>query len=348
MASSGNAYTNYVGNLRLRFSWQISGTSINWSLVAEKGDSNYRTMYNYEVIANGRTIGYSDDEQSIYDGTVIDSGSLELTDSLNVSISAGIGQYSVNAEGSGSWSVDAYAHLTKLEVKSKTVNSITLSYTTDRAAWLFVKLNDGEWLNNGDPFASNTTSGEFTIYYKNRANTQRLDPNTSYKITVLCRAINRDSGIDTSQDIRTSTYQIATISSANNFNHGDNDSITIANPSGAGMSLTMKIGNTTILTKTPTTGVNTITFTQEQLDNIYKLYGTANSLTVTYIVSITVNSTTYTNSRTCTITLTGNQKTAKTNVNGTWKRGAMWTNVNGTWRRAVMWTNVNGTWKRCI
>lgn len=348
MASSGNAYTNYVGNLRLRFSWQISGTSINWSLVAEKGDSNYRTMFNYELIANGRTISSSDEEQSIYNGTVIDSGTLALTDSLSVSISAGIGQYSANAEGSESWSVDAYAHFTKLEVKSRTVNSITLSYTTDRPAWLFAKLDGGEWLNGGEPFVSNTTNGEFTIYYKNRASTQRLDPNTTYRITVLCRAISRTSGIDTSQDINGTTYQIATISNANNFNHGDTSSIIVANPSGASMTLQMKIGNTQILSKSISAGTTTTTFTQEQLDAIYKLYGNNNTLTLTQIVSITVNSTTYTNSINVTITLTGNQKTVKTNVSTSWKRGVLWTNVNGTWKRAVMWTNVNGTWKRCI
>jgi len=107
----------------------------------------------------------------------------------------------------------------------------------------------------------------------------------------------------------------------------------------------MKIGSTQILSKTVSTGTNAISFTDSQLDAIYKLYGSSSSLTATFVLT-TAGS--YTNSKTCTITLKGNQKTIRTNVSSSWKRGKLWTNVSGTWKRAVLWTNVNGTWKRGI
>lgn len=171
-----------------------------------------------------------------------------------------------------------------------------------------------------------------------------LNPNTTYyaKANASNGTYRGYSSVQSN-----TTYQIGLISVVNNFNHGDNTSITTTNPSGASLTLVMKIGNTQIFSKTASTGANTISFTQDQLDAIYKLYGNGSSLTVTYILTTAGNSN-YTNSKTCTVTLTGNQKTAKTNVSGTWRRGAMWTNVNGTWRRAVLWTNVNGTWRRSI
>jgi len=61
----------------------------------------------------------------------------------------------------------------------------------------------------------------------------------------------------------------------------------------------MKIGNTQILSRTVKVGSNTITFSDTELDNIYKKYGTGSSLTATFVVS----GSGYTNSKTCTITL---------------------------------------------
>lgn len=282
--------------------------------------------------------------------TFQDSSTTEKSFTVNFSsdsdtfYSSGIFETSVSCSVEG---YAPYAHLTKLEVKSRTVNSITLSFTTDRAAWLFAKLDGGEWLNSGNPFASNVTSGEFTIYYKNKESTQRLDPNTTYRITILCRAGGRHGDYDTSQDINGTTYQIATISSASNFNHGDNSSLVVANPSGASMTLQMKIGNTQIFSKSISAGTVTNTFTDSQLDSIYRLYGTANSLTVTYIVSITVNGTTYTSSKTCTVTLKGNQKTSYVGSGGK-KRAKVYVGVNGSVKRAVVWVGNNNTRKRCI
>lgn len=107
----------------------------------------------------------------------------------------------------------------------------------------------------------------------------------------------------------------------------------------------MKIGSTQILTKTVKAGTNTISFTDAQLDAIYKLYGSGSAKTVTFILT---TAGTYTNSKTCIVTLKGNQKTTRCNVSGTWRRGKIWVNINGTWKRAVIWINANGTWKRGI
>lgn len=53
------------------------------------------------------------------------------------------------------------------------------------------------------------------------------------------------------------------------------------------------------MNKTVSTGSNIVSFSDTELDNIYKKYGTGSSLTATFIVS----GSSYTNSKTCTITL---------------------------------------------
>ena len=105
----------------------------------------------------------------------------------------------------------------------------------------------------------------------------------------------------------------------------------------------MKIGDTQILSRTVSEGENTIPFSDTELDNIYKKYGNANSLVVTFIVS----GEEYSNSKECTIVLKGNQKTIKTNINNVYKRGKVLINVANVWKRGIIWANENGSWRRC-
>lgn len=109
--------------------------------------------------------------------------------------------------------------------------------------------------------------------------------------------------------------------------------------------MVMKIGNTQIFSRAVSADTRVIDFSENELDTIYRLYGSSNYLAATFIL---VTAGIYTNSRTCTISLSGNQKTIKENVNGVWKRGKTWVNVNGIWRRGVIWENINGIWKRGI
>ena len=210
---------------------------------------------------------------------------------------SGYGPYSGSASGTVTLTTIArYANLTSLSVASKTINSITLNYTTDRNAWLFAKLNDGEWLNSGEPFASDTTSGSFTIYYKDRASTTRLDPNTKYKITILCRALDRNSGLDTQKDIEVTTYDIAKLVSVPDINIGSKQTITWTNPSGA--TTTLKLAKTD---NTQIANIGTVTGTSKDYtptaSTIYALTPNSNEYIARYIITTTANSQSYTNAK---------------------------------------------------
>lgn len=362
MATSGSFNTSAVGNFYFTFEWYRTGYNssanehyIHWTLYAHNTPGSYRTVYLKNLWVHGSQRLSESTGRQYYDGTVVASGDTtvgsynnEGDGSFGVSFEAGVGISSgSNCSGSGSWNLDRiprYANLTSLSVQSRTHNSITLKYTTDRSAKLYVHLNNGEnWLNGGAPFVSNTTSGTITIRYKDRASTKKLDPNTTYNITVLCR--NNSVDLDTSKNISATTYDIAKISSLPDFEHGNDINTNITNPASiSNLVLAMKIGDVEILNRTATKGDNLIQFSNTELDKLYKQYEGSSNLTATFVVT----GDGYTHSKNCIVTLKGNQKTVKVNKDSDWKRGKIWTNIEGMWKRAIIWTNVNGIWKKSI
>ncbi len=171
-----------------------------------------------------------------------------------------------------------------------------------------------------------------------------LEPNTTYNFKLRLRRTDSQLTTD-SQTVTKTTYDIAKISSLNDFKHGDAVSINITNPAGIdSLSLGLKIGERQILNRTVSTGNNNIEFSDDELDELYKEYKTQSSLTATFILV----GGGYTNSKTCVITLTGNQKTARIKKNDTYKRVKVFLNINGTYKKAVIWINKNGSWRRCI
>lgn len=222
-----------------------------------------------------------------------------------------------------------------LKLKARTLNSLIFSYTLEKAAdSIYYKLSTSSSYTR---IATNKRTGSFTV--------SSLDPNKSYTINFKARNTSGSTNKDANKNISGTTYDIAKISTLSNFTHGSNASIDITNPSGSSLSLNMKIGSTSILTKTVNTGSNTISFTDAQLDAIYKKYGNSNIVTAAFTLT-TANK--YTNSKNCTITLTGNQKNGYLKVSGNFKRTKKYKRVNKQWKRVVRWLKKDGTWMRCI
>lgn len=218
--------------------------------------------------------------------------------------------YGIAATISGSFrlnDIPRYANLTSLSVKNRTINTVTLQYTTDRPADLYCSIDGGgTWLNNGGPFVSNTTSGEFTVSYKDRGSTQRLDPNTSYTFRVLCRAV--DSRLDTTRDVVGTTIDIARVTSAPNINIGESHTIEWNNPMGTEISLKLcKPDNSTLEDYGKVEGTSkTIT---PKADDIYKLTPNSNTITLKYAIVTVYNGETYTSYKDCIFTVTDSNPT---------------------------------------
>ena len=265
------------------------------------------------------------------------SSSYSISGSLAINLTSyngsAVNTLSISGTGSTNASTPQYARITSFSVSNISggdgLTKVKFSWTVDTTCDYAWYSTDGGNTWNNLP-VNNIVSG--------------LSPNTSYNFRLRLR--RSDNWLTTDSSIVTkSTYDIAKISSLANFEHGSNPTVGITNPANiSSLSLVMKVGDTQILSRTVIAGNNTITFSDTELNNLYKKYGSSSSLTATFVLF----GSGYTNTKTCTITLKGNQKTMKTNVSNVWKRGKLWTNVNGTWKRGVLWTNVNGTWKRGI
>lgn len=131
------------------------------------------------------------------------------------------------------------------------------------------------------------------------------------------------------------------------WNLGDSITVSWSNPSGVPTQLGVynTAGNTAYAAYRTVTGTSyTLSFTDAELDTLYKAMGTGNSLSVRVFLSSNNNATRVYHD--ATVKLTGNQKTTRVNVSNSWHRGKIWVNVSGSWHRGVIWTNVNGTWHR--
>lgn len=289
-----------------------------------------------QAISSSQAITYDDKVSNFFDKTLDIPHNSDGTKTLTVSVHIDHERFSATSHSAnfGLTNIPRYPSVSQ-SLNTKTLNSIKMNYSSDSTCdYLWYSTNNGANWTGVD--IADGTSGTYTI--------TGLSPNTTYNIKTRLRRKDSQLTADSSA-LSVTTYQIGQISSVSNFDHGSSTTLVTTNPSGSSLTLVMKIGNTQILSQNVSTGNNTISFNDTQLDNIYKLYGTGSSLTATFILT-TAGS--YTNSKTATITLKGNQKTYWTNINGSWKRAKLWTNVNGTWRRAVIWTNVNGSWKRGI
>ncbi len=310
--SSYYAYTNYTTN----GSMIINGTSHNYSI----NPITFSSGQKKDVLLASWTGDIQHDSNG--------------GKTLNVS-----GSWNTDTSRIGSGNCSATKELTKLlkypiftsnpNITKRTVNTLTFSYgVIDISSDLYYSIDNTNWVHITAQYT--TISG--------------LNPNTKYTIYIQARNASNNN-LKTTVTCSGITYDIAKISTLNNFEHGSNESVTITNPASiSNLILVMKIGETQILSRTVSAGNNTISFSDTELDNMYKKYGNGSSLTATFIVY----GSGYTNSKNCTITLKGNQKTIKNNVSNSWKRGKTWINVKGVWKRAVVWTNVNGTWRRCI
>jgi len=245
-------------------------------------DNNFRTITNN--FGNGiKSVSYTSDWIEFNN-----SGT-----SLNVGITPKCGDGGHTSYDTGTIYFDSYqepyANITKFQVENifgiDGLSKVKVNWDADCAC-------DRVWysIDNGINFIE-TSSLSFII--------AGLTPNTSYQFKIRVR--RKDSLLTTdSPTIIKSTYDIARISNLNNFEHGNNINITITNPANIyNLNLILKIGAVQIFNKTIQTGNNVISFTDTELDNLYKTYGTKSSLIATFILSAGQ----YSNSKTCTITL---------------------------------------------
>jgi len=263
--------------------------------------------------------------------------------SFGASFSAGVGiTPGSNCSGEGSWNLDRiprYTSITSFLVANISgadgLTKVELNWSaSDSCDWAWYSTDNGaSW---HDLPNSNIVSG--------------LSPNTTYNFKLRVR--RSDSQLTTDSNTFTkSTYDIARITKTPNIEHGNSLKVEYSNPSGSSLEIGIwKTDGTTRLTGgyRPCSGNSyTFNFTDEELDNFYKIYGrNSNQITVRAFIR-TAGNTAFIDYKEFTITLKGNQKTAHLKTED-WKRAKVWIKKNKLWKRAVVWTCEQSGWKRGI
>lgn len=120
MATSGSFNTNAgYAERYLHFAWQRTSYSIanntstiQWTLTGA-GGAHYYTSRKFKVIINGTQVYYSASDLHLYNGTEVASGTVVIqhdadgTKTFSASAECAMYYYSVNATGSGTWTLDA-------------------------------------------------------------------------------------------------------------------------------------------------------------------------------------------------------------------------------------------------
>lgn len=136
-----------------------------------------------------------------------------------------------NVSGSDTVTLDTiarYLNITSFEIRNITINTAQVFWSTDvpRSSIFYYLNDDGTGIGSatyGESIASDQKSGSFYV--------KGLSTNTQYSIKISCT--RSDNGLVTTTDNKTfSTYNIATINQAPNFNIGENPTINWNNPGG--------------------------------------------------------------------------------------------------------------------
>lgn len=208
--------------------------------------------------------------------------------------------------------IPRYANFTKHYVEAKSINTVTMHWEADRAinAWQH-SINGGAWqdCNGGNSYVISN-----------------LKPNTTYNIRT--RIKSTDSGLWTESGTQTvTTYNIATLTEANDLEIGKNYTVKYNNPSGAEVkiSILQTDGNTIIVPYRICIGTSyTFEFTEEEIENLYKLCGTNNEYKARVYLQTNQNNKTYTDYKEITVNLTGIVKSITVSVGGIIKKGRIW------------------------
>lgn len=242
MASSGSSVSSGLAG---SYTWQVifnwtrrsydiaSNTSIiDWTLSIYRSNPpavNGTYIYEYgsnvnidgeQVHSSSTTVQRTTNAGSlvIASGTKTIYHSADGTKSFSVSYNASLTSASNVIGGTETFTLDTiprYANFTEHYIYSAGLNSVTVKWNADASVdWVQYSINGGNWID--------TAGLTYTI--------GGLAPNTAYNIRTRIR--RADSGLWTESGyIYATTYQIGLISSVANFNHGDNSSVVITNPS---------------------------------------------------------------------------------------------------------------------
>ena len=346
--------------------WEIPNTRMTLTTVPEISNLRNNNPYNgnsgvseymYDINLRWDHTGGSDSTQGYYslnNGSWVAAGTANngyTTCSIH-NLTPGT-SYNIrvkNSNEAGDSNILSIKIRTRHQIPNVTITGITaelealnVSWTSDKdIKTLQYQLNgtSGSWITVGQT----GYSGTFRI--------AGLDYNTNYTVYLRGTSTSAYDSL-TSNVVKSSkeTLDISHITNISTLIFGTSFTVTISGESNNAMSLRIwTTGNsrTAEVTVTPQKGSNTITLTQSQLDNVYRTFPRANTMTMYFQLS-TIGTQTYADTQTSrTLTLTGIARTAHIGISNRPRRCDVYIGVGNRPRRCVTWIGVSGTARRCI
>lgn len=271
-----------------------------------------------------------------------DDGTLSLSvkgyyDYSNILISQKWWLSSVTTSGTFKCTTISTKPTLTVSIKSQNVESVSINWKSD------INVSEARlYDNSGNLLKSETVSSKKT----GSLTASGLLANTSYTFKVKVKSTS--GAWSSAKSISAKTTSTASASSTADLVFGNSLPITKTNTSGLTDDLYFYVNNTLITTKFGIPNSYTLTFTQNELDTMYKLLGKNN--TATTLVKIVSKGSTqeYVSQKSGTLTLTGIAKTAHVGVNNKPKRAMVWIGINKNPKRAVCWIGASNTPRRTI
>lgn len=321
--SSGRFY-----GLQASYAIGVNGAIVN------NGSGTYESQsYNTsQIIASGRT---TIDKSKI---TPDANGNYSITASATLDFQANTyspGDFSVGGTvGVSPVVVTKYPAVLRIDSVNTNLDSAIVNYTYISGDFYHLQysLDNGEWID---------TLGNPSTQINN------LKPNREYNIRL--RGLNQDRTLigNPSNQYNFKTLEEAKITvDTSEIEFGENLEFNVNNLSGQKMIGKIYLGNTIIKEFEAKNGKNTINFTEEDLEKIYKSYGATNTAELKVQV-ITADK--YINEQPIQVVFKGKKSCIYVDIDGNknWRKGFLWININGTWKRAIIWIQGgNGTWKK--
>lgn len=335
------------GSLNLIIEWTSTSSSVTANLYLY---NQYRitanTAKNCAITINGNTYSFTHVFGSVSAGTTTYLGShkVEGIAASSVAVSGCVdieitynGSWIGRKEVSGTATLEQQIQVSFVNFYAKTINldyaqiyystsaSIdSAKYSLDGGPWIDVP-NFGAWGNDFDLI--------------------NLEPNRVYSLRIKATK----QGVDfISNSLSFTTKDIARITQLKDFNFGDSIRIIKDNPPREKNDIEIKIENELIRKEINSLDDLTITFTQEELDKIYKIMNLANQITFTINVITTRGAKSWTSNRNAQCKMTGNAKTCYVVVDGVLKRAEVYIVENNMLKRAIVAVTQNRRIKGCL
>ncbi len=283
-----------------------NSSTVSYSLLAYRNSAYLGTYNAYTSISvsidgqvDSATINFDIRKISVGSAFLIRSGSFNVahnndgTKTIACSASVNLNGTSLGmGTVSGNFTLDTIPRYvnTNLWNTGEYLNHATFQYSADAPCddvYIHVRTttNPEKWIYN----QSIGTQNPFTV--------SGLSPGTRYKIRIDARRTGTNL-YKLSNDITFTTKAIATITNSIDFTLGNNIPLRLSNPSGASISLYLKVGSTTIWSSTiGNVSSYTIALNSTQVSNMSKLIPNGSSSTYSIEVKITSNGSTYSSTK---------------------------------------------------